>query len=211
MTPAEVRRFQASGLYTDWLGQALKVDGVLGPKTEWAIALSKLPEWRQAIIRECVAHLGLREQPPGSNRGPEIDSWLRACGVPLGSPWCAASASYCMRTGAPDQWRARFGSVLGVAGALELGRRIGRITEKPLPGDYACYPTDDTGHGHGFLVGGANAAEVLTYEGNQRNEYRCLRRSRAGLLFYSLGAPFGSAPGVPDSVEFVQTNAAGTR
>lgn len=34
----------------------------------------------------------VREQPPGSNRSPEIDRWLKAVGAPLGSPWCAAGA-----------------------------------------------------------------------------------------------------------------------
>ena len=35
-------------------------------------------------------YLHVREQPAGSNRGPEIDRWLKALGSPLGSAWCAA-------------------------------------------------------------------------------------------------------------------------
>lgn len=49
------------------------------------------PEKLLADFRPLV---GLRETPLGSNRGPQIDAWNRAANVPLGSPWCAAVASY---------------------------------------------------------------------------------------------------------------------
>jgi len=39
-------------------------------------------------------HVGLREEPLGSNRGPIIDSANTYCRVPLGSYWCASIISY---------------------------------------------------------------------------------------------------------------------
>jgi hypothetical protein len=36
--------------------------------------------------------IGVLEEPPGSNRGPEIDAWNQRAGVPAGSYWCAAAA-----------------------------------------------------------------------------------------------------------------------
>lgn len=36
-------------------------------------------------------YIGLKEQ--GTNRGPEIDRWLKNTGVAVGNPWCAAFAS----------------------------------------------------------------------------------------------------------------------
>lgn len=45
------------------------------------------------IIAQARKHLDVREQPPGSNRGPKIDKWLTDVGCPLKNPWCAAYAS----------------------------------------------------------------------------------------------------------------------
>jgi hypothetical protein len=44
------------------------------------------------IVREAMAHLGVCEEPPGSNRGPEIDAWNRRARVAVGSYWCASFA-----------------------------------------------------------------------------------------------------------------------
>ncbi len=54
-----------------------------------------------AIAQQALA-AGVREHPAGSNRGPEIDGYLRGCirhGKPLGVlgvAWCAAFASWCV-------------------------------------------------------------------------------------------------------------------
>lgn len=45
------------------------------------------------LIEVARKYLYVREQPPGSNRSPEIDGWLTAVNSPLGSPWCAAYVS----------------------------------------------------------------------------------------------------------------------
>jgi hypothetical protein len=42
--------------------------------------------------------IAVREEPPGSNRGPEIDEWQRACGL-LGYPWCGAFVAAALRAG----------------------------------------------------------------------------------------------------------------
>jgi len=65
---------------------------------------------RDAVLALARAALlaGVREAPPYSNRGPEIDGYLRGCvrgGRPLGVlgvPWCAAFVSWCL-------WRAAYG------------------------------------------------------------------------------------------------------
>lgn len=44
------------------------------------------------IVESARQYLDVRETPPGSNRNPVIDRWLKAVGAPLGSPWCAAAA-----------------------------------------------------------------------------------------------------------------------
>ena len=44
-------------------------------------------------------HVGVCEDPVGSNRGPEIDDWAREFGSPLGSYWCALSVGKARKVG----------------------------------------------------------------------------------------------------------------
>ena len=46
-----------------------------------------------------LANVGVSEDPLGSNRGPEIDSWTREFGSPLGSPWCALAVGKARKVG----------------------------------------------------------------------------------------------------------------
>lgn len=43
---------------------------------------------RLRALELAQSHIGVTEQPPGSNRGPLIDKWNRDAGEPLGSAWC---------------------------------------------------------------------------------------------------------------------------
>lgn len=47
----------------------------------------------QLALQFAFDHLGTRENPPGSNRGPDIDAWAREFGSPVGSPWCALAVA----------------------------------------------------------------------------------------------------------------------
>jgi hypothetical protein len=199
-SPDDVRTFQRSAW--DHLGAPLKVDGQLGPKTNWALAICTLSSARVAIISRAQGELGL-EEVAGTNRHPNIDAWLRRCGAPLGSPWCAAFASWCISAGT---------DVVAVAGAINLGKRF-PATENPIPGDMFWYPTDREGHGHCGIVIGATLSEVMCIEGNQRNAVRCTRRSRDSLHFSRTApvSPGASLAGIPPGVPFLSTVAEGTR
>lgn len=48
------------------------------------------------LVEVAQSYLWVREVPPGSNRSPDIDRWLKALGSPLGSAWCAAFAWGCL-------------------------------------------------------------------------------------------------------------------
>jgi hypothetical protein len=53
---------------------------------------------REHALTVALAHLGVSEEPPGSNRGPEVDAFLRSVGLDpkRGSyPWCAAFCYFC--------------------------------------------------------------------------------------------------------------------
>jgi hypothetical protein len=196
----KIRAFQRSAY--DHLGKPLNVDGRLGPRTAWAMALATLSSDRIAIVSRAQGELGL-EEVAGTNRHPNIDGWLRRCGAPLGSAWCAAFASWCISAGTDS---------VAIAGALNLRRHF-PATLNPLPGDVWSYPTDNQGHGHCGVVIGVTMSEVLSIEGNQRNAVRCTRRSREALRFGRTAGecPGAILPGIPPGVAFLETTGEGTR
>lgn len=48
------------------------------------------PPARLRALALAQKHVGVKENPPGSNRGALIDSWNRLANVPLGSSYCDA-------------------------------------------------------------------------------------------------------------------------
>lgn len=91
-----------------------------------------------------ASKVGVCEDPPGSNRGADIDAWAKEFGAPLGSYWCALAVAHCRRkfglwtparrelTGSCDEWylaaeRAALLVMYPVPGAAVLytnGRKI---------------------------------------------------------------------------------------
>jgi hypothetical protein len=66
-----------------------------------------MPASLRALVTDDVAkavdfallNIGVCEEPPGSNRGPEIDAWCKEFGSPLGSYWCAISVGKARKEG----------------------------------------------------------------------------------------------------------------
>lgn len=116
-----VKCFQSSHVGPD--GHVLDVDGVVGPKTWWALThstggdqvglgvLSDMPvqEPSNAVAKAALESAwgelrqGVREVPDGSNRGPEVDLYTGLVGKPTygpggepltGPPWCAYFVSW---------------------------------------------------------------------------------------------------------------------
>lgn len=89
---------------------------------------------RELALRHAISFLGVHEQPPYSNRGPQIDEWNRRAGAPVGSFWCCSFVH----------------SMFGLAGfdlpggaSVEAfrsqARREGWQVARPRRGDAACY------------------------------------------------------------------------
>jgi hypothetical protein len=202
MTPEAVGLYQAS--HKNHLGQPLRVDGVLGPETQWALDFETICEARRTIIERAWQYLGLAEDPPGSNDDPLklIRTWLGRCGAAPGDPWCAAFASHCLSAGTPRLVRC--------AGAQALGGLF-PPTAEPRPADIFWFPTGRI-HGHVGLVLGVGAAEVMTIEGNCANMVRCVRRDAAGLRFSrTIEDTSGKVPAVVPSVPQAPGGVGGTR
>lgn len=168
MTPLDLAAFQKLRIGPD--GQPLKADGMLGPKTQWALDLETLPLWRQHVVLGALRWVGLRETAP--NSGPEIDAWLLSCGVHPGNPWCAAFVSAILR-GA--------GIPCAEASVASLARSYPE-SDPPLPGDISYWIRDD-GTGHCGVVTGVQPDRVSTCEGNSANGVRAGQRPTQGLSF----------------------------
>ncbi len=173
-----LRDFQADA--RDWTGAPLKADGVLGPKTRWALAIADLPRWRRDVVRIATNYHGVAEEPLGSNRGLWVDRFLAPSGL-SGVAWCAAFVSFVLREAGldvPGGYHVGAGKLLGA-----LWPQVGA----PLPGDvFGWVNPDGTGH-CGFVLGVADRLETLaTIEGNSEHHVRCCWRPRAGLRIGTL-------------------------
>jgi len=100
-TLTAVRAFQATNL--DANHQPLYVDGIVGEKTWNALfAGDRKPSphpspLQQHALRFAIQQLGVQENPIGSNRGDQIDKYLKSVKAPAGVPWCAAFVYWCFQ------------------------------------------------------------------------------------------------------------------
>lgn len=209
-TPQQIRAFQRE--HRDWNGKALVVDGDVGPRTAWAWAVSELEPRRRRAVRRVCNWVGLVEQP--GNRGKPVDDWVSRCGVELGSPWCAAFASYGLSVDGAEP--------VAIAGAVNLGRRYPAVLPgAPVQaGDLVWFPTDTQGHGHcGLAISGVwehpdhPGLEVLaTVEGNLGNRVQAVYRIRSEVhVSRPFAGELGAIVPLPTELELVHAHWNGTR
>ena len=182
-TTLAVKRFQMR--FTDADGAPLKVDGKVGPVT-WAAMFGshdETPSIAGTIGTGALAaarqELGVLEQPPGSNRGPEVDGYLRAVGLnpAAGSfAWCQAFVYFCFGKAATAAGRSN--PVVKTAGVLaHWNRAASQGGRKILNADASANPAlvvpgqifiidHGGGTGHTGLVAGLRGGKLVTIEGN---------------------------------------------
>ena len=120
-------------------------------------------------LAEALRHVGVREDPAGSNR-TMFGRWFGRDGV----PWCAIFVSYCYDVGAGvvlcRGWHGAGVGPRGVAYVPTLAawlRATGRATDEPQPGDLAVFDWDGGLPDHvGIVVHRNGAGGLLTVEGN---------------------------------------------
>lgn len=193
MTPKDLTAFQRLRVGPD--GQRLTPDGVLGPKTRWALALDAMPLWRSTVVLNALAWVGHTETTPNSS--VEIDSWLQACGAAPGNPWCAAFASAMLR-GA------------GIHAAEASVRRLVAAmspTTDPLPGDLS-FQVHADGTGHVGIVTGVGYDTISTCEGNSGNAVRAGLRRKGEWLY---ACPHPDQIGIPGIVASLPMLGSSTR
>ena len=183
-TESAVRLFQAQS--TDSRGRALEVDGTVGPMT-WA-ALFGTPAVRATqadsdllgkAIAIATSQVGVRENPLGSNRGPEVDKYLDCCGIDPNSgsyAWCAAFVYFCFDEAAKAAGTKN--PLPKTAGVHDLWRKLGANSKYRLaPREASDNPhlvrpgmlffiDAGSGLGHVGLVHSIEGVFLRTIEGN---------------------------------------------
>jgi len=195
-----ITMFQACHLGRD--GRPLKVDGLVGPETTWALehpsSSDQAPPVDQSIIDQVVPGLagkalqigleelrrGVKEKPDGSNRGERIDLYTgcKADAGVKGPAWCAYFVSWCIDKAADGK------SPMGIIGSAQNIMHWGQRNNCCLVpgaailrvGDIFIIARDDV-HGHcGFirqvLPGAAPTAGFRSLEGNAGNAVRSYPR-----------------------------------
>lgn len=127
-----VRLFQTR--HVDAEGQPLKADGEVGAIT-WAAlfgpeAVPNAPVATDAFLAQVLQiavtqeKKGVREVPKNSNRGPEVDAYLRRAGVSPGLAWCCAFVYWCFDEAANAGGRAN--PMFKTAGCLAHWNNAGK-------------------------------------------------------------------------------------
>jgi hypothetical protein len=189
-TDRAVRLFQARHL--DVTKRPLKVDGHVGSLTWGALfGASSVPsnfvatsELTEAVIVFAASQVGVMEDPVGSNRGPEIDEYLRSVGknpAKASYAWCVAFTHFCyMQAAAALTIRSPHIKTAGVLEHWRLARtepNVTRVTgaaatDDPTlvrPGALFIIDTGG-GKGHSGIVLGVANGRLVTIEGNTNDD-----------------------------------------
>jgi hypothetical protein len=188
-TESAVRLFQSQ--HVDQVGVPLKVDGKVGSFT-WAALFPTPPKPpdvtnSSALALQALAvassQIGVLEQPPGSNSGPQVDKYLSSVGVKPGvgaaanRAWCAAFAYWCFNSAAQSLTVtnpvSRTGGVLrhwelakaNPAATLHSRSRAASDPARVRPGFIFVYDFG-RGLGHTGIVERVEAGRLITVEGN---------------------------------------------
>lgn len=83
-----------------------------------------------------LMNIGVCEDPLGSNRGPEIDTWAREFGSPVGSFWCALAVAKARKEG--GLWTPTHDAGACNEWVYEA-RLLGLTSDTPVPGAAVLY------------------------------------------------------------------------
>lgn len=187
-TDDAVRLFQLR--HPDADGQPLVVDGEVGTLT-WSrlFGTRTVPQiviadgLAAAVLDVARSQLHVRESPLGSNRGPEVDEYVKLTGLPPtgGFAWCVCFVFFCFHTASKKLGKSN--PMIKTAGVLDLWNKAGqkgvlRVTNLKAknnpslvkPGQIFVIDTGKPGGaGHAGLVEQVAGGKLVTIEGNTNN------------------------------------------
>jgi len=130
------------------------------------------------VLAAAEGQVGVAEQPPGSNDGPELGVYRAAvAGAAPGQPWCAYFASWAAaQAGVPlGADGAGLGAVSQIAEWAASTGRLLPVDATPAPGDLVLY-----GDRHVGIVESVEPdGSLRTVEGNYANAVSRVHRARA--------------------------------
>jgi hypothetical protein len=209
-TEEAVQLFQARS--ADQFGTPLTVDGRVGHTTWAALFATEIPAATQSetplqeeVIRVASSQVGAMENPLGSNRGPQVDLYLRSVGIDPASgsfPWCAAFVYFCFQQAASKLGVAN--PALKDAGVLDSWSKAGTTGKHRIAASEAIHTPGlvkpglvfllklGSGNGHMGLVEKVEGERLTTIEGNtntngSREGIGVFRRSGRTISAISLG------------------------
>lgn len=147
------------------------------------------------LLSACAASVGQREDPPGSNTGPQITKYLRGWRdrygkqYERGAKWCGLFAEYQIRSayeavdglcpisnawwlGSSSQW-------------LAMGKKNGWLVEKPEPGDVAVLVDSKNDPIHVCIVRAIDGGLVYSIDGNSADRVKNNARPLGSSVFGS--------------------------
>ncbi len=183
-TTRAVKLFQARHVDPD--GRPLKIDGEVASIT-WAALFGDdtVPEAQRAkdpflasVLKIAAAEeaKGVRESPRNSNRGPEVDAYLKRVGLGGGFAWCCAFTYWCFDEAAKAAGRPN--PMVRTAGCLAHWNGAERAGARRIPAAQAVANPDlvspgmvfimdfGSGTGHTGFVEAVSGGFITTIEGN---------------------------------------------
>jgi len=177
-----VKSFQSR--HCDGQGHPLVIDGKVGLETWSSLFEEQSPRvdaadpLRAEVIRIATAEIGVREDPPGSNKGPRVEEYLRAVDLGPGYEWCLAFVYWCfmmacLKLNLPNP-------LTKTAGCMQLWKKPGGeiiYLKEALANPALIEPglvfliTRGDGKGHAGIVTGVQDGYILTIEGNTNNTH----------------------------------------
>ena len=107
LTESAVKLFQSQT--RDSQGNPLVIDGKLGPISWDALFVNsgiipqpepQITDLFKKVIEIAASQIGVLEDPPGSNRGTQVEKYLASAGCLPGDPWCASFVYWCFNEAA---------------------------------------------------------------------------------------------------------------
>jgi hypothetical protein len=185
-TEDAVRLFQARTIGQS--GHPLLIDGEVGPETWRALfptgeadaspMLDERADLALAVLRLAEGEVGIMEEPPGSNRGPRVDQYIRTTGLHPAEapPWCVCFIYWCYHEAAGQLDRPN--PLPKTASVHDLWQRSAHAARRRTTADEASAEPQrvvpgmiffiDTGggKGHAGLVLSRSGRSLVTIEGN---------------------------------------------
>jgi len=129
----------------------------------------RIPERMLMVAAQLCDVDHVHEEPPGSNRGPWIDTILEAARTDVGQPWCAAFVTYCLKFAGRDIYSPDYGKGVrypaSVASWVDWAKAAGKWSRTPRRG--RAFAIAQSGESHMGLVAKANLDGTFdTIEGN---------------------------------------------